>query len=80
MRDFHYVHGAPDRGGRKVVMDRPTRPMSPCMSICTLDEDKVCIGCRRTLEEIRGWALMTPAEQWALTEELRERQKLKSKY
>jgi len=50
------------------------------MSICTLDADKVCIGCRRTLEEIRGWARMTPEEQWALTEELRERQKLKPRY
>ncbi|NND54165.1 MAG: DUF1289 domain-containing protein [Gammaproteobacteria bacterium] len=58
-------------------MDRPTRPMSPCMSICTLDETRVCIGCRRTLEEIRGWARMTPEQQWALTEELSARQKIK---
>jgi len=45
------------------------------MSICTLDADKVCIGCRRTLAEIKGWALMSPDEQWRLVEELRVRQK-----
>jgi len=47
------------------------------MSICALDEDHVCIGCRRTLEEIRGWALLTPDQQWALVEELRVRQKVR---
>ena len=54
--------------------------MSPCMSICTLDEDKVCIGCGRTLEEIRGWARMTPEEQWHLVEELRRRRQGRKSY
>lgn len=37
------------------------------------------MGCLRTLEEIRGWALMKPDAQWVLVEELvarRERQNL----
>ena len=54
-------------------MTRPTRPMSPCLSICTLDEANVCMGCLRTLAEIRDWALLTPDQQWALVEELRVR-------
>jgi len=26
---------------------------SPCIGVCKLDENKVCIGCFRTIEEIR---------------------------
>ena len=25
---------------------------SPCVGLCTLDDDDVCIGCGRTLDEI----------------------------
>lgn len=28
---------------------------SLCIRICTLDEDDVCLGCGRTLEEIKAW-------------------------
>ena len=54
----------------------------PLVGICTLDENRNCMGCLRTLEEIRGWALLNPEAQWALVEELnqrRERQMLDSK-
>ena len=54
-------------------MSRPTRPMSPCLSICTLDENSQCMGCLRTLEEIKNWARLQPEQQWALVEELAER-------
>ena len=60
-------------------MTRPTRPMSPCLGICTLDEDNVCMGCLRTLEEIRGWALLSPDAQWALVAELEQRRQGLSK-
>jgi predicted Fe-S protein YdhL (DUF1289 family) len=58
-------------------MERPTRPMSPCMSICTLDEDNVCMGCKRTLEDIKCWAKLSPVEQWRLVEELAIRREAK---
>jgi|LauGreSuBDMM15SN_2_FD.fasta_scaffold745123_2 predicted Fe-S protein YdhL (DUF1289 family) len=28
---------------------------SPCVRICTLNEDKLCIGCGRNIEEIKNW-------------------------
>jgi predicted Fe-S protein YdhL (DUF1289 family) len=28
---------------------------SPCISICALDEDDVCMGCYRTGDEITDW-------------------------
>jgi hypothetical protein len=27
--------------------------VTPCIGVCKLDENKVCIGCFRTIEEIR---------------------------
>ena len=29
---------------------------SPCISVCALDEDELCQGCYRTLDEIVKWA------------------------
>ncbi|MDB6051511.1 MAG: hypothetical protein JWR17_4257 [Pseudomonas sp.] len=28
---------------------------SPCISVCRLDENKVCTGCWRHVEDIREW-------------------------
>ena len=41
-------------------------PGSPCMNVCVLDADRVCTGCRRTLDEIALWGRMSAAEQWAV--------------
>ncbi|ABO60165.1 MULTISPECIES: DUF1289 domain-containing protein [Burkholderiaceae] len=33
---------------------------SPCIDVCTFDgKTKLCIGCFRTLDEIRAWKKMT---------------------
>ncbi|MCG8317346.1 MAG: DUF1289 domain-containing protein [Pseudomonadales bacterium] len=29
--------------------------LSPCISICALDEDDICIGCFRSAKEIGDW-------------------------
>ncbi|MCP5090935.1 MAG: DUF1289 domain-containing protein [Gammaproteobacteria bacterium] len=54
--------------------DREERPLSPRILICTLDEDKICLGCGRSLEQISGWALMSKDEQWAIVDELTARE------
>lgn len=46
------------------------RPLSPCVLLCTLDDDKRCLGCGRSLAQISGWALMSAAEQWDIIDEL----------
>jgi len=28
---------------------------SPCIQVCTLDENNICLGCFRTKDEIREW-------------------------
>ena len=43
---------------------------SPCVKICTL-EDGVCIGCRRTQDEIREWVIMTDNKREKIMERLK---------
>jgi predicted Fe-S protein YdhL (DUF1289 family) len=31
--------------------------ISPCISVCRIDANKVCEGCHRTLKEIREWSI-----------------------
>jgi predicted Fe-S protein YdhL (DUF1289 family) len=31
---------------------------SPCISVCALDDDGVCIGCWRTVDEIASWTAL----------------------
>lgn len=38
---------------------------SPCVQICTLDDD-VCIGCGRTVAEIANWTRMSVEEKQAV--------------
>ena len=42
---------------------------SPCVNICKV-EDKVCIGCGRTLEEIANWTAMTNEERKSINARL----------
>ena len=32
-----------------------SEPMSPCISVCLLDERDICQGCYRSAEEIADW-------------------------
>jgi len=41
----------------------PGRVASPCISICALDDDDVCMGCYRTSDEIRNWVMMDDEER-----------------
>ncbi len=36
---------------------------SPCVRRCALDQDEVCVGCGRTLEDIRQWRTMSEAQR-----------------
>lgn len=36
---------------------------SPCIGVCTLDQDGLCDGCLRSGAEIAGWLAMDDAER-----------------
>ncbi|WP_447593401.1 DUF1289 domain-containing protein [Aquipseudomonas campi] len=41
--------------------ERPVR--SPCVSICALDDQDICIGCQRSADEITRWGRMDNVER-----------------
>lgn len=34
---------------------------SPCIDVCMLDDDGICLGCRRSSDEIMNWVAMGAA-------------------
>jgi len=36
---------------------------SPCIDICRLDSQGLCIGCRRTIDEITEWSRASEARR-----------------
>ncbi|MGV6806979.1 MAG: DUF1289 domain-containing protein [bacterium] len=53
---------------------------SPCISICALDENDVCVGCYRTAKEIREWLLMEDDERMEVLEKSAERAREKNPF
>jgi len=48
---------------------------SPCIGVCTVDDSTgLCLGCYRTIDEIKGWWDMNPKDQKNLLIALEERQ------
>lgn len=46
---------------------------SPCISVCLLDEQDICLGCYRSAEEITDWFMASPEEKRAILERARDR-------
>lgn len=46
--------------------DENGRIASPCVRICCLDDDNVCLGCFRAVEEITRWGEASDAERQAI--------------
>ncbi|MEH6445484.1 MAG: DUF1289 domain-containing protein [Oceanospirillaceae bacterium] len=51
------------------------RTTSPCVRNCCLDEQDICIGCFRSVEEICAWSAMSTEQQLAVIELARARKK-----
>jgi len=45
---------------------------SPCIQVCRIQHGE-CAGCKRTLDEIREWSIMSEYEQQKLLHELKWR-------
>jgi uncharacterized protein len=57
------------RARRKAALGRKidTSVPSPCISVCQIDSaTDACLGCRRTVDEIRDWIVMTAEEKGAV--------------
>ena len=63
------------RARRQTRRARPaqidTTVPSPCLAICQIRKgDTVCVGCRRTIDEIRNWMVMSAPEKQAVLDRL----------
>ena len=44
---------------------------SPCIKICVIHpEERLCVGCYRSIEEIATWSRLTPAERQTIMADL----------
>jgi uncharacterized protein len=50
-----------------------TTPKSPCISICVLDDDDICMGCYRSAEEITDWFMASDEQKNEVLRKARER-------
>jgi uncharacterized protein len=61
-------------GGRMSAIPPPSdSPASPCVRNCCLDDDNVCLGCGRSLDEIVAWSASGDAQKRAILERSRVR-------
>jgi predicted Fe-S protein YdhL (DUF1289 family) len=52
---------------------KPAAVASPCVNICRLDAQGLCIGCRRTLGEIAEWSQASDARRLEILSALKAR-------
>jgi predicted Fe-S protein YdhL (DUF1289 family) len=49
-------------------------PASPCISVCQIDNKTgFCVGCLRTIDEIRDWIISTPDQRNRILANIAER-------
>ena len=46
---------------------------SPCISVCVLDDEDICLGCYRSAAEITDWVMMSNDEKREVLRRSRER-------
>lgn len=69
------------RGARPRRRNRARRVIdhsvpSPCIAVCTIDDATgQCLGCRRTIDEIREWPILSREEKLAVLDLLTERRR-----
>ncbi len=57
-----------------ITQEKPVA--SPCVSLCALDEDDLCVGCQRSADEIRRWGLTDNEERRQVLLRCHERARL----
>ena len=47
---------------------------SPCIQVCTYEEEEFCIGCHRSKQELQDWWIMTREQKLETLKKIEERQ------
>lgn len=53
----------------------PSQVESPCVRNCCLNEQDICVGCFRSLDEILAWSKVDEAQQLRILENTHKRRK-----
>ncbi|MDH5517258.1 MAG: DUF1289 domain-containing protein [Gammaproteobacteria bacterium] len=56
-----------------------TEVHSPCVRNCCLDQNDICIGCLRTLDEIKDWMILSDNQKLDVLAQCAQRRQLKDK-
>jgi uncharacterized protein len=48
--------------------------VSPCVDICRLDPQGLCVGCRRSIEEITEWSRASEARRREILRDIARRE------
>lgn len=59
--------------------DKVTIVASPCVRNCCLDEQDICVGCFRHIEEIVGWQRRTEQQQREILKKCQSRRERNSR-
>lgn len=50
---------------------------SPCRLVCKYNENNICVGCYRTMEEITEWVDYSDIQKLQVWQKIRERKRSK---
>ena len=48
-------------------------PQSPCIAVCALDDNDICLGCYRSADEITDWFMLDPDAKREILKKANER-------
>jgi len=68
----HTVHSTPPPPSSP---NDPADSRSPCIKVCAIGSDRVCLGCGRTLAEIAAWSTACEEERSRINQAARQRLK-----
>ncbi len=54
-------------------MSEATPVVSPCIGVCELSDEEICLGCGRTLQDIAVWSGADEARRREIAEQARRR-------
>jgi len=47
--------------------------ISPCVGVCKLNSNRICVGCNRTIDEIASWINYTDAKKIEILNLIKDR-------
>lgn len=48
--------------------------ITPCISVCRLNPERTaCVGCKRTLQELQDWVILSDKQREIIMDDIRKR-------